>query len=342
MSGNPYDHYYVPLAGDQGQVPFDGDQRPSSTDFPRGTFEQGSFGANSYTMDLLPPANSAFHSMVPSISNWTGVSDDSTQNPYLGSSHGQGDYLPWRSQQQPVFDANSYPYYQDPSVYPYDDGQTMYSASQAFDSLTGTTHQTGPGQPFLGKSGAPPYSEDGRMENVFGRSLSGHSNRSSRTSTDPTNPLAPSGGGIPARKRKKPYPSNNAKVLGKVVELEYCTLGRLEKWLEKYEPFKKATAEELKDPKNRMALKRIRWDIFARWAAQDSGHQGKIERDVCNRCFESYGKFYPCRRHVEADACRCLPVNAARLAEESELPEPERLGFGNAKYFPKDRPQFLE
>jgi hypothetical protein len=89
MSGSPYD-YYVPLAGDQDQVPFDESQQPSSTKFQQDTFGQSSFGGNPYTMSLHPLADSAFPNVAPLVSNWTGASDIPTQTPYLGSSYGHG------------------------------------------------------------------------------------------------------------------------------------------------------------------------------------------------------------------------------------------------------------
>ncbi|KAH8085678.1 hypothetical protein HD553DRAFT_323539 [Filobasidium floriforme] len=120
MSGNPYG-YYVPPTEDQNQIFTGESQQPSSTDFPQNTPGQSSFGGNPYTMKYLPPTNPTDHNMSPSLSNWTGAFDDPTQDPYVGSSYGYGEYPPLQSHQQPVFDANSYPDYQNPSVYPYDD-----------------------------------------------------------------------------------------------------------------------------------------------------------------------------------------------------------------------------
>lgn len=89
MSGTPYE-YYVPLVQDQDQVPFDESQQPSSIAFPQNTFGQGSLDNNPYTMSYLPPTNPAVHNMAPSLSNWTGASDNPTQNPYSGSSYEHG------------------------------------------------------------------------------------------------------------------------------------------------------------------------------------------------------------------------------------------------------------
>jgi hypothetical protein len=57
-------------------------------------------------MNYLPHTNSAVHNMAPSLSDWIGASDISTQTPYLGSSHAHGAL---QYHQQPVLDANSYP-----------------------------------------------------------------------------------------------------------------------------------------------------------------------------------------------------------------------------------------